>query len=72
MSALIVLPPVQAPTAPDHPPIECIGGPLDGDTSDVPPGCDAFDHFGHMYRLDREDTGAPFWRYVGYCLVGGA
>lgn len=51
--------------------IEVLGGPLDGEFSDRPAGCDAFEHLGHLYRLDREDTGSYFWRYAGFVLVGG-
>ncbi len=50
--------------------IEVLQGPLDGEYSDMPAGCDTFEWNGHLYRIQREDTGAPFWLYAGYVLVG--
>lgn len=48
---------------------EAVGGPLDGDMSVAPAGADTFEWRGHVYRLQREDTGGYFWRYAGYVLV---
>lgn len=49
---------------------EIIGGPLDGCESDVPLGANAFEDKGHLYVLAADDTGARYWDYRGYALVG--
>lgn len=50
---------------------EILGGPLDGQFSGVPGNSNTFEHNGHLYTLESEDTGAKFWKYAGYCIVGG-